>query len=50
MQFFFYRGCPFQTKLLVFQTVESAKHAFDVMAGSGKPAFLHVLFLEKGKK
>ena len=37
---------PFQTKLLFFQTIESAKHAFAARAGSGKPAPLYVLFLE----
>ena len=37
---------PFQTKLLFFQTVESAKHAFATRAGSGNPAFLPALFLE----
>ena len=36
----------FQTKLLFFQTIESAKCIFAMRAGSGKPAFLHVLFLE----
>ena len=36
----------FQTKLLFFQTIESAKCIFAMRAGSGKPAFLHALFLE----
>ena len=47
---FFSWWCPFQTKLLFFQTIESAKCAFAAMAGSGKPAFLHALFLENEKK
>ena len=42
--------CPFQTRLLFFQTVESAKHIFATMAGSGKSAFLHALFLENKKQ
>ena len=41
---------PFQTKLLFFQTRESAKHAFAAMASSGEPAFLHALFLENEKQ
>ena len=31
---------PFQTELLFFQTIQSAKHAFATTAGPGKPAFL----------
>ena len=46
---FFFWQCPFQTKLLFFQTVESAKCAFAARAGSGKPAVLHALFLKKLK-
>ena len=42
--------CPFQTKLLFFQTIESAKCTFAARAGSGKPALLHVLFLENEKQ
>ena len=38
---------PFQTKLLFFQTIESAKRVFVARAGSGKPALVHALFLEK---
>ena len=45
MQFFSW-WCPFQTKFLFFQTIESAKRAFAARADSGKPAFLHALFLE----
>ena len=41
---------PFQTKLLFFQTVESAKRAFPARASSGKPTFLHALFLENEKQ
>ena len=37
-------------KLLFFQTIESAKGAFAVRAGSGKRAFLHALFLENEKQ
>ena len=40
----------FQTKLLFFQTIESAKRAFATRAGLGKPAFLHALFLENAKQ
>ena len=47
VQFFTWQR-PFQTKLLFFQTIESAKTAF-AATGSGKPAFLHVLFLKKQK-
>ena len=35
---------------LFFQTIESAKCAFASMAGSGEPAFLHVLFLKNKKQ
>ena len=35
---------------LFFQTTESAKCAFAAMSGSGKPAFLHALFLENEKQ
>ena len=42
--------CPFQTKLLFFRTIESAKNAFDATAGSEKPAVLHALFLKKEKQ
>ena len=35
---------------LFFQIKESAKHAFAAGAGSGKPALLHVLFLENEKQ
>ena len=49
MQFFSWRR-PFQTKLLFFQTIESAKCAFATRAGSGKPAFLHALFLENERQ
>ena len=45
MQFFSWQ-CPFQMKLLLFQTKESAKCTFAAKAGSGKPAFLHALSLE----
>ena len=41
---------PFQSKLLFFQTTESAKRAFATRAGSGKPALLHTLFLENEKQ
>ena len=47
---FFFRRRPFQTKLLFFQTMESAKRAFAAGAGSGKPALLHALFLENEKQ
>ena len=50
LQFFFSWWHPLQTRLLFFQTIESAKRAFAAMAGSGKPAFLHVLFLENEKQ
>ena len=43
-------GRPFQTKLLFFQTIESAKCAFATMAASRKRAFLHALFLENEKQ
>ena len=48
-QFFSWQR-PFQTKLLFFQTIESVKCTFAAMAGSGKPAFLHALFLENEKQ
>ena len=48
-QFFSWQR-PFQTKLLFFQTIESAKCAFAATAGSGKPAFLHALFLGNEKQ
>ena len=35
MQFFSWR-CPFQRKLLFFQTIESVKRAFAASAGSRK--------------
>ena len=35
---------------LFFQTIESVKRAFAARASSGKPAFLHALFLEKENK
>ena len=41
---------PFQTKLLFFQTIESAKRTFAARAGSGKPALLQALFLENEKQ
>ena len=41
---------PFQTKLLFFQTIESAKRTFADRAGSGKPALLHALFLKNEKQ
>ena len=37
----------FQTKLLLFQTIESAKSAFAARAGSGKPALLHAFDFSK---
>ena len=40
---FFSWRCPFQRKLLFFQTIESAKHAFAASAGSRK-------FLENEKQ
>ena len=40
----------FPNKVLFFQTIESAKHALAVRAGSGKPALLHALFLENEKQ
>ena len=39
----FFPGCPFQRKLLFFQTIESARHAFAARAGSRK-------FLENEKQ
>ena len=41
---------PSQTMLLFFQTIESAKRTFAARAGSGKPAFLHALFLKNEKQ
>ena len=48
---FFFLAASFPNKAyMFFQTIESAKRAFATMAGLGKPAFLHVLFLENENK
>ena len=47
---FFFLVASFPNKAFVFPTIESAKHAFAARAGSGKPALLHVLFLENEKQ
>ena len=47
---FFSWWCPFQTKLLFFQTIESVKYAFASGAGLEKPALLHALFSKTNNK
>ena len=39
-----------QSFTLFFQTIQSAKCPFAARAGSGKPVFLHALFLENEKQ
>ena len=48
---FFFLPVSFPNKAFIFfQTIESAKCAFATRAGSGKPAFLHELFLENERQ
>ena len=47
---FFPGGVLSKQGFCFFQTIESAKRAFSAMVGSGKPAFLHALFLENEKQ
>ena len=47
----YFLAVSFPNKAFVFPNrMESAKHAFAARAGSGKPALLHVLFLENKKQ